>query len=382
MKRVDIVYFDAGSGHRSAAKALQRGVSELQPGWQVNAVNFVDVVVHNKLLSPVIRKGIDYFNWLMVREKVADFNSIVRSSFFWRDRLSAQAMRKFWGESPPDLLVSVTPIYNPVLYKSLRLANPLAVCVTVPVDYYEVLPGYWFTPQTDQQYLIATDRLMEQAREAGIPESSKHHIGGMIIDPDFYERPSARPREEIAELGLDPSLPTGIVSFGGQGHHIAADIAQRLSRPDLGINMIFLCGRNELVFGKINGLKTTYRKLVLGYMAETPIRYLQLADFLIGKPGSMTMTEALVLRKPLIAIKSKSLAPVQKGHEDWIERHGTGIVIKSLDSLTDAIRSVLSSDRYRQNAAREHHRGIFDAADILCSLAGSTRLAKTRQAGL
>ncbi|MGH9849846.1 MAG: glycosyltransferase [Blastocatellia bacterium] len=282
-------------------------------------------------------------------------------------------MRKFWGESPPDLLVSVVPIYNLALYESLRLANPPAVCVTIPVDYYEHLAGYWFWPPTDQYYLLATDRLSEQAREAGISQAYQRRISGHIIDPDFYSPPPARPREVIAALGLDPSLPTGVVSFGGQGHNIAASIAQRLSLDNLSINMIFLCGRNESVIRKINGLETTYKKLVLGYSAETPVRYLQLADFVIGKPGAMTITESLILQKPLIAIKSKSLAPVQRGHEDWIERHGTGIVIESPVELASAIKLALSSEQYRQNAAREYHRGVFEAAEILCALAEAGR---------
>jgi hypothetical protein len=37
--------------------------------------------------------------------------------------------------------------------------------------------------------------------------------------------------------------------------------------------------------------------------------------------------------------------------------------------LGDAIRLALSSDYYRQNAAREYHRGIFDAAETLCAIA-------------
>jgi len=373
MKKIDIVYFDAGSGHRSAAMGLRRTLARLRPDWRINMVNFVDVVAHNWVLSPVIRKGIDYFNWLMVREKVADFDAIVRSSFFWRDRLSARAMRKFWGESPPDLLVSVIPIYNPVLYESLRLANPNAVCVTIPVDYYEHLPGYWFWPPTDQYYLLVTDRLRQQAIEAGIPNACQRQISGNIIDPDFYAPAPAKPREEIAALGLDPTLPTGVVSFGGQGHNIAADIAQSLSQDNPGVNMIFLCGRNETIARKLKGLETTYKKLILSYTPETPVRYLQLADFVIGKPGGMTMTESLVLQKPLIAIRSKSLAPVQRGHEEWIESHGTGIIIESAAELASAIKLALSSEKYRQNAAREFHRGVFEAAEILCGLAESGR---------
>ncbi len=363
--KVAIVYFDAGSGHRSAARGLQRALSDIRPNWRISPVNFIDLLKHNKVLSPMMRLGLDYFNWLFVREKITDVTSSIRSSFFWRDRLSVKAMQKFWNESPADMVVSVTPMFNPVFYRSLRLANPDAVCVTIPVDLGEVMPGYWFAPQIDQHYLIGTKWLGDKAREAGIPEKFLHQIGGIIIDPGFYATPPAHPREEISRLGLDPSLPTGVVSFGGQGNHIAAEITDHLSQANLGINMIFLCGRNEAVYKKLIGAETTYKKLVLGYLEETPVRYFQLADFVIGKAGAMTINECLVMRKPLIVIKSH----LQSGHEAWIKQFGTGIVIESPAELPSAVKAVLGSDHYRQNAAREAHRGVFEAAQILRSLA-------------
>lgn len=368
-KRIDIIYFDAGSGHRSAAKGLQRALSDIRPNWRINPVNFIDLLAYNKMLSSVMRLSLRCFNWLFVREKITDITPGIRSSFFWRDRLSVKAMQKFWNEAPADMVVSVMPMFNPVFYQSLRLANPSAVCVTIPVDFAEVMPGYWFTPQTDQHYLIGTKWLGEQAREAGIPEKSLHPISGIIIDPGFYAAPPTRPGAEIARLGLDPQLPTGIVSFGGQGNNIAAEIISHLSQAELGVNMIFLCGRNKAVHKKLSGMETSYKKLVLGYLDETPVKYFQLADFVIGKAGAMTINECLVMRKPLIAIKSH----LQSGHEAWVKHSGTGIVIESGAELASAVRLALSSDCYRQNAAREYHRGVFEAAEILCALAEAGR---------
>jgi UDP-N-acetylglucosamine:LPS N-acetylglucosamine transferase len=175
----------------------------------------------------------------------------------------------------------------------------------------------------------------------------------------------------IARLGLDPQLPTGIVSFGGQGNNIAAEVIDQLSHPanraKLNINMIFLCGRNKGVYNKLKSAETPFRKLVLDYQDETPVKYFQLADFVIGKAGAMTINECLVMRKPLIAIKSH----LQSGHEAWIRQSGTGTVIESAAELTGAIGRVLGSDLYRQCAEREYHRGIFDAAEALCSIAES-----------
>ena len=372
-KRINIIYFDAGSGHRSAAYGLQRALSDLRPHWRINPVNFIDLLANNKVLLPLMRLGLNLFNWMFVREKITDVIPSIRSSFFWRDRMSVEAMSKFWGESPADMAVSVTPMFNPVCYRSLRLTNPDARCVTIPVDFAEVIPGYWFTPQIDQHYLIGTKWLGEQAREAGIPEKFLHPIGGIIINPGFYASPPAHPSEEIARLGLDPQLPTGIVSFGGQGNNIANEVTHQLSLDDLGINMIFLCGRNKAVYEKLSVMETPYKKLVLGYLEETPVRYFQLADFVIGKAGAMTINECLVLRKPLIVIKSH----LQSGHEAWVKSSGAGIVLESTAELGRAIRLALGSDHYRQNATREYHRGIFDAAEILCALAETGRPAKT-----
>ena len=39
---VDIVYFDAGGGHRATANAINQQLIEL--GWQVNTINLRDVL--------------------------------------------------------------------------------------------------------------------------------------------------------------------------------------------------------------------------------------------------------------------------------------------------------------------------------------------------
>ena len=115
-------------------------------------------------------------------------------------------------------------------------------------------------------------------------------------------------------------------------------------------------------------LETPYRKLVLGYNKETPIYYHRLADFVIGKPGSMTITEALITRTPMIALRSRGMRPVQRGNEEWDQRHGVGLIVDRMEGLAPAVRAVITSRRYRQQAEREYHRGVFEAAGIIGSL--------------
>ena len=371
MKHVAIVYFDAGSGHRSAARGLARALAAARPGWQVRALDLLDVLAPHPRFRRVVRAGINHFNRQLVAERVFDLGGLVNLSLLCHDLLRAAGIARiaaFWRADPPDAVVSVTPMYNPVLYKSARLANPAAHCVTIPVDFEEFKPRYWFTPKVEQRYLVATERLERQARAAKIPPASIDRIPGMIIDPAFYWPPPADIPGELARLGLDPGLPTGLVSFGGQGSVVVLEIARRLAAVGARHNMIFLCGRNRAVHEAVRDLPTPYRKCALAYAEEPPQYYHHLADVVIGKPGTMTITEALVTHTPLVFIKSRGMAPVQRGNEAWVLAHGVGQVAADVARLPEVIAEVLASPAYRANAQAHSHRGVFAATARIAAL--------------
>lgn len=370
-KRIAILYFDAASGHRSAATALKRVLDGRYHHWQVQLVNIVDVFDHHKRLGSLVRYGIDRFNRQIKNDRIFDLGGQINLSLLCHDLLSAKGIAKmaaFWAAAPPDLIVSVTPMYNPALYRSVRLVNPEAVCVTIPVDFDEVKARYWFTPKVEQHYLNGTARLAEQAKTAGVPASHNHRISGMIVDPDCYQPPTTDRTSALRSLGLDPDLPTGLISFGGQGCTHIETIAGAVAKVSLRVNMIFLCGRNETVYEAVNRLETPYPKRVFSYLPETPFQYLHLADFAIGKPGAMTITEALITQTPLIALKSKGMRPVQRGNEAWLVEHEVGILADGVEEVVPAIRQILSSAIYRQRAAAQAHRAIDEAAGVLGSL--------------
>ena len=375
-KRVALVFFDAASGHRSAAVGLKQALNERYPQWQVDLVNIVDVFDYHTRFGRIARYGIDRFNRQLKKDRVFDLGGQINLSLLFHDLLSdrgIQQLARFWADPPPDAVVSVTPMYNPALYRSVRLVNPQAVCVTIPVDFEEVKPRYWFTPTVEQHYLNGTDRLLAQAQMANISVSHNHRIAGMIVDPYCYQAAPANIPAALRELGLNPALPTGLMSFGGQGCTVVQEVAKAIAVSGLAVNMIFLCGHATAVQEAINRLPMPHPTCVLGYLPETPIRYLHLADFAIGKPGAMTITEALVTKTPLVAIKSRGMRPVQRGNEAWLVETGVGILANGVGQVVPAIRQLLTSPDYQQRAAQHTHRAVFEAADILGQLIDQPR---------
>jgi len=371
-KKISIVYFDAGSGHRSAARALERALAMARPSWQVRMVNVTAVFAPHPRFHWIVCAGIDYFNWMLKRERVFDLRGLINLSLLFHDLLAPRDLMQiatFWASDPPDAVVSVTPMYNAALYRSARLANPDVRCITIPVDFEEAKPRYWFTPKVEQRYLLASERLAAQARAAGVPNASIQTIPGMIVDPGFYQPPlaEAERRAELARLGLDPNRPTGLVSCGGQGSTILRDIAAGMARSQRLPNIIFLCGRSQDAYVALSAMDMPYPKLVLSYERDTPICYYQLADFVIGKPGTMTITEALVAQKPLIAIKSRGMRPVQAGNERWLQERGVGVVVRQASDIDQAVDRVLGDRAYGRRAARARHNGVFAAAELICT---------------
>jgi glycosyltransferase involved in cell wall biosynthesis len=370
-KRIAIVFFDAASGHRSSAVALQKMLHQRQPDWQVDLVNITEVFDHHPVFGWVVRTGINYFNWQIRRDIVFDLKGLINLSLLCHDLTFSRGIRKiarYWQASPPDAVISVTPMYNPVLYRSARIANPRVRCITIPVDFEEARPRYWFTPREEQYYLNATARLTDQAQAAGIAAPYLQALPGMIADPDSYVVPARNKALELKKLGLDPGLPTGFVSFGGQGSVKVSQIAAEISRQGLPVNMIYMCGRDAGLYRKLSALKTPYPKKVFSYLKETPVHYQHLADFAIGKPGAMTITEALITNTPLIAIKSTGMRPVQKGNEDWLTQAQVGLVAPDVKSLVPAINEVLQRPAYKQNMLRHRHQAIVEATDIIAAI--------------
>lgn len=372
MKKIDIVFFDAASGHRSAAIAIQKALTALHPDWRIRIVNITEIFDGHQSFGWTVRKGISIFNKELVKDQVFDLKGKINLALLCHDLVGNKGIQRissFWKSDHPDAVISVTPMYNPVLYASARRINPKVKCITIPVDFEEAKPRYWFTPAVPQYYINATERLEEQAKKAGIKTDFLFRIPGMVVDPNCYEKPDFDKKEVLTSLSLDPDLPTGFVSFGGQGSFRSLQIAKQVHEQKIPVNLIFSCGKNEKLFQELSNLTTTYPKAVFSYFNESPLYYLHLSDFAIGKPGAMTITEALVTETPQIALKSTGLRPVQKGNEAWLIASGTGLLADTVEKIVPCLIHLLdNTEKIKQNIKKNTHKSIFQCADLISTI--------------
>jgi UDP-N-acetylglucosamine:LPS N-acetylglucosamine transferase len=370
MKRIVLAYFNAGGGHRAAARALDDTIQEQGRPWHT-AILDVDRVLES--IDPIYRstgvRGGELYNWTLRRGWTAGSSQVIpimHGVIRLLHSRQVKLLREQWRALRPDLVVSVIPHLNRALYESLHAEFPETPFVTLITDLADYPPHFWFEPQ-DQHFICGSDIAVEQARAAGIEKRNIWRVSGMILHPRFYESMPGDRAEERRKLGLDPDLPVGLVLFGGYGSQSMVRIAKRLALAKTRAQLIFLCGRNRPLFEQLNGLKFPFPVHVQGF-TEQVAHYMWLSEFFIGKPGPGSVSEALAMGLPVIVEAGSKTLAQERYNIEWIGEQGVGLPVARMKDFPQAVSSILRPAAYRAITGRIQalsNRAVFEVPDVL-----------------
>ena len=365
LKRLDLVFFDAGGGHRAAAQALRRVIESQQRPFEVRLVNLQErldsIDIFRKLTGIRLQ---DLYNLMLKKGwtlAAPQFFAGMHLAIRLFHRRQVELLQELWQESRPDLVVSLIPNFNRALRESLG-DIPF---VTILTDLADYPPHFWIERQ--EQYLICgSDKAVQQALELGNPRANVFRISGMMLNPSFYEtlpltagqRACAR-----AKLGFHPELPIGLVSFGSQGAAVMEDIARAL--PDR--QLLLICGHNARLANGLRALPHRAPLYVEDFTKEIP-SYMQLADYFIGKPGPGSISEAVFMHLPVIVEHNAWTLPQERYNADWVREQGVGMVLPNFRRVAEAVDALLEPaayTRFRAAAEKLENRAVFEVPDIL-----------------
>jgi UDP-N-acetylglucosamine:LPS N-acetylglucosamine transferase len=369
-RKLEFVFFDAGGGHRAAATALQIAIQSQGRPWQVNLLNLQELLDQLDILKKYAGIRIqDFYNtmlrngWTLGSPQLMRVLQLVIRLYH---RPTVRVLEEHWRETEPDMVVSFVPHFNRALCESYAKAFPGRPFLTVLTDLADYPAHFWIERQS--QFLVCgTPKAVEQAKSLGHPCEHIFRVSGMILHPRFYEPRIENPIAERERLGLRADLPTALVLFGGHGSRVMLQIAERIERSNLAVQMLYICGKNEKLAAALRAGTSRYPRFVEGFTTRVNY-YMQLADFFIGKPGPGSVSEAVAMGLPVIVECNAWTLPQERYNAKWIIENEVGLVLPNFRHVDEAVSRLIDPPtlaRYRANAARLRNRAVFEIPDAI-----------------
>ncbi|MGJ7508181.1 glycosyltransferase [Variovorax sp. GT1P44] len=364
-RTVDLVYFNAGGGHRASALALEAAIHRAGLPWTVRLVNLREVLDPKDSFRKLTGMDPeDVYNKRLARGWTLGLTQelkLLQGMIRWGHATLLRQLQAHWLATEPDMVVSLIPNFNRALCEALASTLPGVPYVTLLTDLADHPPNFWIEKGLDQHLVCGTAKAVQQARAAGYAEAQIHASSGMLIRSAFHDaKPIDRAAGRIA-MGLDPDRPTGIVLFGGQGSKAMLDIAKRL--PDT--QLILACGHNAKLARALRALPSTAPRRVLEFTPDIA-HPMQLADFFIGKPGPGSLSEAVQMHLPVIVVRNRWTLPQERYNAQWVRERGVGLVCTSFAKVAEAVDELTAHlGRYRAATQAIRNQAIDEVPRFL-----------------
>jgi len=344
-KRVLILSASAGAGHIRAAQAIEKAFVQLGAAQElrnVDTLEYTSKLFHNlytKAYIELVGRVPEGYGWLYDHFDRPWHNDRLRRAF---ERLNTRPFVKMLEEYQPDM--TVCTYYLPAqiiswLKEKDRLNTRQAIVVTDFDIHAMWLCGHY------EHYFVALEEAKAHLQELGVP-ADKVTVSGIPIDPVFGE--SKDKTEVRLQYGLDPTLPTILISAGGFGMGPIERLMQSLVKMQNRVQVVAICGRNEELKTRLDGFRQTLPAscpvhiITVGYTTEMDA-YMSAADMVVGKPGGLTTSEALA--KGLAFVIINPIQGQEERNADHLLEEGVAIRCNNLPVLAYKVDRLLDDPK-------------------------------------
>lgn len=333
-----ILSVTAGQGHHRCAKALEESFK--QKGHECE---ILDAYKH---IMPALGETIDKGYLLSTKYlpevygkiyKIADDRGVGTTITKETQRLVYKKLVEYINEFNPDCILC-THVFPAICISYAEKRGKLSHIPSIGIVTDFTVHPYWQETFLDA-YVVPSSLLGFQCMEKGMPEEKVYPLG-IPISPDFSEK---MPKEEaLKELGL-PVKDTILVMTGSMGYGNVPKIIRRIDTLKNDFQVICVCGNSKKNYEEIS--KGTYRHNVYTYGFTDKVSVMMdAADFIITKPGGLSVSESLAKNLPMILVNP--IPGQETRNMEFLLNSGLALAVSDTFKVEEAVYQLYKS-RYR-----------------------------------
>lgn len=342
--KVMFFYLRTGGGHYSPAKALSDYI--LSNNSELFDTVLVDgLQKSSKLAKLTLEGGYRYlqnhaqwfYEFIYFLHKVGFIAAI--SNWLVYKNTKKYLSEIITQEKPTTIVIlhffMIKPIFE--IIKEINISPEVLILVTDP---YTAHPLWYVNKKA--KFIVFSDELKSNFIAKGINEKNIN-VFPFVLNTKYCNTLDIA---SIKKLKLNYSLKydkTVLIIGGADGLKNGKELIIEINKKVKKVNIIIVCGRNELLQREVTDLKLSKSLddlVVLGF-ADNVYELINMADLVITKCGASTIMEILLLKKvPLI---NSYLWEQEKGNKDFVVKNNLGFYLKESNSLAEKVFKLLSN---------------------------------------
>ena len=369
-----LFYASYGSGHLSAATAIEQYIRENYPDaktLKIDCVEYINKSI-NKISTSAYKSIILKTPMLWGQVYKLLKNDTILDITQFSNRFMAKKIFTLFEDFEPDLVISCHPLGGQItsFLKSHKKTNcKLATVMTDFASHKQWLIGKDYT----DYFFVSNIEMKTSLISEGI-YPNKIYVSGIPISPNFYKNYD---KENIYKSLNIEKNKKNIIFFGGgslglsSSSNIQAILTSLLQATDESHQIIIISGKNQKLYNDFQKtINNTYHKSqikLIDFTTELP-ELLPITSFVITKPGGLTITECISTNVPIILINP--IPGQEKENAQYIADNKMGIWIKATKPTSEYFQEIFNDtkliEEIKENQKKYSHiNSTKNICDIL-----------------
>lgn len=369
MKKIFIVYANAGAGHKKAAEAVKDAFDRAGTGHDVRLINSLDYT--NRFFKRaypwgyvfLVDKAPSLWAFFFYLTDFNVFRFLIGPIRKLTNLINGFGFYRFIIREKPDCVISTHFLATEITANLKAIGLFKGRHITCITDYG--VHSFWLAGGVDN-YVVASESSRKELMARGVA-ADKISVLGIPIGYKFTGKLDKS--AVLKKLGLRDGFFNVLIIGGGFGVGPIEELVNLISKNSSFFQLMVVCGNNQSLFGRLKVL-TSGRKIpikIYGFV-ENVHELMEAADVMISKPGGISLSEALVKGLPVLV--PSYIAGQEEKNLRFLEKNKAGFEIKNVgEALQKLEMFYFSKDILYAMKEKARQLGMPSAADDIVLLA-------------